>query len=705
MTAPAIVHRPATATSAAAHRVRSTRWLLGAAVLSSALVRATAIGFLVLAIAALADLVFALPLAARRSAVPLATAGGLVAFLVTLWRGRGLRSLERVALWVEERIPWLQYSLVTSLDPRFAQAHSELEPVVGEAQWGGLVILEWWRAVRVPLAAAVVAAAILVLLPTGATSRMLAPRTGDSVARPVFSDRIDPLAPIAATVVPPAYSGQPEQVLDEPHDIAALVGSAITIRGRGTPSDVQATLGERPLEPGSAESGWALRLTMPARPGAIRLSAAARDRWIVLEPRTDAAPVVRLTAPSRDSVLRQAMGSLSLAATATDDLGLQGAAFELIISSGQGESFSFRTLTLGARSPGGARTADLRVVLPLDSLNLAAGDVVHMRAMARDGNTVTGPGVGASETRAIRIARPGEYDSVAVEGAPPPEVDKSLLSQRMLIIAAERLHARREAIARPEMVSESRSIGSDQARLRKRVGELVFIRLEGEDTGEHAHGPGDGHEHGPEDIEEMTPEQLMAAAEAATSHDGSAPLDFAEGESPVVSVNRPLLEAYNAMWQAGSELEQGSPRRALPHMRAALDALQRARAAERVYLRGRPPAVIVDIEDARLKGADRGSPASREPPPPGTDAAVQRARRFDRALALVVSAPDAATDSLVLLRIDAIATAPALAAAIGEAVEALRTGRDATAALAKARRAAAGEPASRASLPAWGAGW
>ena len=697
--------QPRAAGSAAAYRVRTTRVLLATALVTTATVRAAAVMLAALALVAVGDATIGLPLAARRVALPAAIAGAVVIFGLTLWRGRALRSLERVALWVEERIPWLHYSLVTSIDQRLASVHPALEPAVGDAQWGGLVVLEWWRAIRVALVVAFVAALVLVLRPEGVTARAVSPRAGDSIDRLASGPGPDPLSPIAATVQPPAYTGLRVVSVDEPHTITAVVGSAITIRGRGAPALVKAALGERALEPTATADGWGVRLTMPRDPEAVRLMASGRDRWIVLEPRPDDVPVVRLTSPARDSVFRQPSGSLSLAGTATDDHGLAAVAFEVIISSGQGESFTFRTLTLGARNADGATRSDVNAMLRLDSLKLVAGDVVHVRATARDRNDVSGPGVGASETRAIRIARAGEYDSVAVEGAPPPEVDKSLLSQRMLILQAERLHARRDALERQVMVSESRAIAADQARLRQRVGELVFIRLEGEDTGEHAHGPGDGHEHGPDDLEAMTPEQLLAAAEAATAHDGSAPLDFAEGESPIVNVNRPLLEAYNAMWLAGSELEQGSPGLALPHMRVALEALQRARAAERVYLRGRPPAVIVDVADARMKGKEQGTPAEREPPEQGADATVRRARRFDTALMLLGRAPDAATDSLLLLRLDALGAAPTFAAALGEAIEALRTGKDATAALAKARRAAAGEPQVRPSLPAWGAGW
>lgn len=690
---------------AAAYRVRSTRALLFAALLASGLLRALAAALSVLALAAVADLMAPLPLALRQSVIPAALASGGAGLAWTLWRGRGIRSLNNVALWVEERIPWLHYALVTSVDPRFGDAHRTLEPVVGEAQWGGIIATTWWRAVRLPLAMVLAAMAVLILVPDATATRAIRPQPGDSVLRPAAGAAANPLEALAATVVPPSYSGLPTERYDNPQRLAALTGSRITVQGSGNSSDLVGLAGSDRLAVRARDGGWQFTLLMPATPTVVRLAAGGEVRLITLEPRTDAEPVVRLHQPARDSVIRVPTGIIALEADASDDFGLAHAAFELIVSSGQGESFSFRAMTIGTRQLRGDRTARLRASIPLDSLALVGGDVLHIRAVARDGNTVTGPAEGASETRTLRIPRPGEYDSVAVEGAPPPEVDKSLLSQRMLIIAAERLHARRTSLERPAMLRESRGIASDQARLRKRVGEIVFIRLEGEDTGEHAHGPGDGHDHGPAGLETMTPEQVLAAAEAATAHDGDEPLDFAEGESPVVNVNRPLLEAYNAMWQAGGELEQGDPGRALPHMRAALEALQRARAAERYYLRGRPPTVVIDLESVRMQGTERGSPAPRESRAAAPDGAAARARRFQATLAMLTSDPSAATDSLVMLRIDALGVAPTFAAALGDAIDALRTGRDATAPLVRARRAVGGEPSARSTLPVWGAGW
>jgi hypothetical protein len=351
----------------------------------------------------------------------------------------------------------------------------------------------------------------------------------------------------------------------------------------------------------------------------------------------------------------------------------------------------------------------MRAALSVTQLQLKPGDIVHVRAVARDGNTLSGPGVGASETRAIRIARAGEYDSIAVEGAPPPTPDSTALSQRMLLVLTQRLQQRRPKLDRATVLAESQNIARDQNRLRKQVGEIVYARL-GEAAGEHEHGPDDGHDHANEG--RVDADALLAQAAAATTVGMPEALDFHGDETPVVAINKPLLEAYNHMWDAARELEVGEPGRAIPPMQRALAALQKARQAERIYLRGRPPTVIVDIAKVRLQGKEKGSDNVRQPRPAEDDAAARRARRLDDALVLLEPARGAtgaaraaaAIDSLLLLRVDALGDDPSLAAALDEAVRRLRGGEDATDALRRARRAANGATVARPALPRWSGG-
>jgi hypothetical protein len=311
---------------------------------------------------------------------------------------------------------------------------------------------------------------------------------------------------------------------------------------------------------------------------------------------------------------------------------------------------------------------------------------VHLRAVARDANP-TSSVAGSSETRTLRVYRAGESDSVAVEAAPPPEVGKSELSQRMLIMLTEKLVGQLRGLSRAAVATEAGSIGREQGRLRKRVGEIIFTRLTGEEPDQ-----GDTEIAGPDTLSPA--EALLRAASEATGGGAEHPLEEEEG-GPVVAVNRPLLEAFNAMWEAERRLGVAEPREALPHMRAALAAIQKARAAERLYLRGRPPKIVLDIGRIRLSGKREGiDPAARGPRSSAVAALLARQERFHTALALLGGdSASAAVDSLMLLRVDALVDQPALSAALATAIDDLRAGRDATATLQSARRALAGAPA------------
>lgn len=640
---------------------------------------------------------------------------------------------------------------------------------VAAERWAPTVRDHVRRALVAPAAGLAVAGALLataLLLPAservaGAARAATVP-AGRAAAGPPVA--VDPLARVRLRVTPPAYTGRPVATAALGGSVDALVGSTLELEGEGAPGDVRATLlavapapdaapagglaapsadaagaaggpgaasapvggtppaatAPRAARPAAAApvavraragGGWRLALAMPVAPAALRLVRAADTtapaRLVVLAPRADRAPTLALALPARDSVLRTPTGTLPLRATLDDDLGLVSGAFEYIVSSGEGESFRFRSGTLAARRLAGAVRATLSGGADLAALGLQPGDVVHLRAVARDANPRGAPGT--SETRTLRIARPGEYDSVAVAGAPPMLGDTAALSQRMLLQLTEALARRaagRPPLARTEVVRESRRIAMDQARLRKRVSELVFQRAGGSDEGgEHAHFAGDGHAHSADDPSaqrQLTPEELLAAASRATGGGAGSTLEKEGDEAPIVAVNQPLLEAYNAMWDAGRALELGEPRTAIPPMRRAIAAIQRARNAERVYLRGRPPAVVVDLARVRLAGGVRGDtlrPAARDAAFGAlAPAARDRAASLDRALAALAAGDGrAAADTLALLRVRALADAPALAAALDAALGALAAGRDATDALVRARRAA---HAGGVSLPA-----
>lgn len=625
------------------------------------------------------------------------------------WRAWRRTTTTEVALWIERRTPGLQYALVTLADPHAAitpAARERLETWVSVYRWEptlrNATARTFGRALLAPAVALVLALALSALAPN---ARERFARTSGGAPGAASTPRGAAAAlTYRVRVVPPRYSALPARDVGEASSVAALIGSQVEISGVGAAPT--ASLAEQRIAASASADRWRVSLVMPAQPVALRLARGAHARIVVLEPRADSAPVLALRLPVRDTVLRAAAGAVALAADARDDLGMTEGRLEYIVSSGEGESFKFRSGALAVRRLGGARAASLAATLDLAALALAPGDIVHLRAVARDANP-RGT-LAASETRTLRVMRRGEADSVAIEAAPPPEADKSLLSQRMLIRLTEALVARQARLSRADLVEESRRIASDQKRLRRAVGDVVFTRL-GEGSAEHEHAPGEQHvpgDEGPAGARgARTPEQVLAAADRATGRGTDAVLDFEGDETPVVAINRPLLEAYNAMWDAALSLDVAEPRAALPPMRRALEAIQRARAAERVYLRGRPPAVIVDLARVRLAGKERGEPERRSPRPAVPNTRARVATRLAAVAVLASREPAAAADSLLLLRVDVLTTDPALARALGDAAEALRRGGDATAALVRARRVAAGGAGAAPAPGAWRGAW
>jgi len=712
-------------------RVRRTRRTLAAAIAVRAALWGVCTAFIVGAIGIVMTRRAEASTAAVWALAAVAALGVLVQLLAA-WRRL---TVPRVALWIEERVPRLEYALVTAVDPVGSDAlvSAALNERIAAISWQSETRRAVLRAVARPTVAALAALVALLIAQRVDVAAARRPSNASvSTTSTAIRDAPAPFARLVAVVRTPAYAGGRVVRVESPASVAALVGSTIALEAPGSGDGIAADLGGASVPVRRAGDTWQASVTMGQRPALLRLRHPSGERIIALEPKPDSIPTVRLGAPARDTVMRVARGAISLSAETHDDLGLVNGGFEYIVSSGEGESFKFRSGTLGARSFGGATSGALGASLSLDQLALKPGDLVHLRAVARDGNTVTGPGVGASETRVLRVARTGEYDSVAVEGAAPPEADKSLISQRMLIILTEALEKRRPRLTRETLVSESRSIGRDQTRLRRRVGDIIFQRLGDDPTGEHGHGPGEepaadtaplrgdsvardssrraavragrsARDVAAADSADSARAALLRAASAATGS-GEEILDFEGDETPVVAINRPLLEAYNAMWEASRELDQGETGRALPPMRRALEAIQRARQAERIYLRGKAPAVVVDLARIRLTGKETGSPSVRVARSPADPAAARRAERLAAAIELASRTPAAAIDSLVLLRIESLDAAPSLAAAVADAIEALRGGNDATALLARARRVAEGG-VRRGAVGAWSGAW
>lgn len=662
---------------------------------------AVALGLALVALLAMVSRVA--PLSRLLVIVLMGTGLGTIAMLVAITMRRHQITTQRAALWIEEQIP-LHYGMVTLVERHAPRSGEPSATVARELDAGFEAVLSalnrdsrtqgdvrarihkeiaqsarrLWRAPAVTgavLLGALLAAAFLLALRTPGTH-------GKGITAPSLLRGAAAVIPVTPSwrvaVFPPAYTGRPTSTVGDVDLVEGIEGSTIRV-----------------------QYGDSLRvLSMPERPTTVDVVFGTTRRVFALVPQPDSLPAVSLLSPQADSVYRDSAGRVVLSARATDDFGLASMVFDVIVTSGEGERYDARRLSLGARTLRGARNAEQVFALPFTELSLRAGDIVHVRAVAYDRNPRAGRAPGVSETRSFRIARASEYDSVAVEGAPPPPVDSSLMSQRMLLLLTERLQRQRPRLEQPALVRESRKLALDQARLRRAVSAVVFQRFGSEAEAEHVHYEGDGHEHGVAVVGGRLVESSTEAARAG-----------GDADAAIIAVNRPLLEAYNAMWDAGRELELAEPRNAIPHMQRALEAIQRARAAERLYLRGRVRPVVVDLARVRLAGRDTGQSSRRTA---ATGEETVRARldaRVSQAAERYAAdhQPELLRDTLFVLRVEMLSVAPDAASVLGELLRVLRApgssssvrGDEVTDRLVQARRALLPPAAYRGPVSAW----
>jgi hypothetical protein len=670
-TAPA-VGAPAAAVPAAERFLRRFRASWARAEMVRGAVLAMCAWLALSALLVAADLLWPLPVGARLllRTLPFVVAAALLA--VRGWRVVRGPSSRRLALRAEEELPQLEQYLTTALDaPAGGAGVSAAFRARAEER---LRLLE--PAARVPyrvrrtVAAAAGAALALLLVaglggPAQVWERWLRP--SDVAAADSFGAReargdLPPelrgavrLEGLRWRVVPPSYTGLPETEYGDVATLRALPGSRIELRAASPPPGVRAApqvVGGPSLTPAVAGAGWSAGWTLSAGNRGVVIELLGGDdvlarRVVPIVPLEDRPPEVRLHAPAGDMVVASATGTVRLRATARDDFGVDRFHLTWIHTSGSGESFTFREgewQWQAATTAAGAVSGDY--VLDLAATGMQPGDVLHVRAAARDGNHVTGPGEGVSNTRVIRVARAGqEAEITTLIGFPLEGESDPVLSQRMIILMTEQLRDRRARLTRPALLHGSTEIALEQLRLRSRVGEEVFVRLSAEEEGPsppagfrlrelpgqvaqaEAAGAHAGHDHAPArrtpppgmtEAERMA--ELLAAASRATGTSSPDEGAHFHDQSPIMSMNPTKLAAFNAMWAAERELRQGELDAALVHEYRALDLMQQLREADRVFVRGRQRVAPIDVGATRGTGRLRdAAPAARSaaPPAPG----------------------------------------------------------------------------------------
>jgi hypothetical protein len=515
--------------------------------------------------------------------------------------------------------------------------------------------------IRLATAAGLIAAALAA--PTAAVRRTVA--LGMPAGVGVEGPATARITAMAVRVVPPAYLGGAPTDGPAPPALDVVAGSAVTLRietaagaievsrdgGDGQVIDVRDGVAEFALP--SQPAGTWLVTPSPAR-------AADGGRLLSVRVVDDAPPVVRVTAPGRDRRQSRPLSDLAVTIEARDDHALRDVYLRFTTVSGSGEGLTFADRDVPAvitRHETGAWTA--RAVLPLASLAVEDGDLVVYRGVAADHRPAAPPA--ESDAFVVDIGPLRDASSAGGGGEDVDPEDRQGISQQMVIVKTERLHARRATLGAEAALAESQGLAIEQRMVRA---EFVFL---------------------------MGGEVQDEVEEAAHAHDLVEGRLENEGQAA-------LLGATRAMSRAEARLTAGDTAGALVAEREALRLLRQAFDRRRFLLR--PVA-----ERARLDPARRlqGAPPPAAPPtlpiapaaaPPGREA-LQRA-----ADALAAAAGDPARDLVAAAaRIAALDTGDPRVAAAADALVRASSASERAAALATAQRLVH-EVAARRLLPA-----
>jgi uncharacterized protein DUF4175 len=351
---------------------------------------------------------------------------------------------------------------------------------------------------------------------------------------------------VRVTIEPPPYTGLAASTLIDPEEIRAVEGSAAMLSiESAAPSVTLSHDGQMRALERSAAGSFSVRVVL-TRTGYLLAAAgddARRMMPVVVAP--DALPAVRMASPGRDLVYGGGNPRIAFAARATDDFGLRSLVLRYTVVSGSGEQFEFKDGSIPlAVAAAGPRDWTGTASRALADFNLKEGDMLVYRAIAADARP--GDGSASSDAFFIEISRLGV---AAGDGFTLPEEEtRYALSQQMLIVKTEKLHQRRNAMPREELIEAALGLAVEQRMIRS---EFVFM-LGGE-----------------VEDEEVEAEQSTELQAGRLENRGQ----------------RDVRAATLAMSQAEKWLTGTDTAAALAAERAAVAALQRAFSRERYLLR------------------------------------------------------------------------------------------------------------------------
>ena len=455
-------------------------------------------------------------------------------------------------------------------------------------------------------------------------------------------DGLPALVSAEISVTPPAYTAMPASTTTN-LDLDVIEGSRVTWSLRfSRPGEYLLELSDQPPKPLVPDGNDRFQAEAMVRTNVLyRLLHRDTDGFIQLiavhslRVKPDSAPLVRVLQPEETELDFPSDGRARFDTVVEigDDFGIAGVEITASVASGAGEGVKFRDQALAFDEHAGhEREGTYTRNWDLAELGMSPGDELYFFVSARD-NRSPEPNRGRSDTYIVRWLEEGTT-VLAAEGIAIDFMPEYFKSQRQIIIETEQLVADRPRMEQALFDTTSRALGHDQSSLKQRYGQYLGDEAEGfgpmpetstareegheeegHEEGGHAEGGHqenghEGNEHGmgghvghAHESDQMPP----ADTGPATAQDlidqfihdhGSADIGPITRRNPVGLMKR----ALSNMWQAELHLMLSQPEQALPYEYEALNYLNMARQAERIYtqrLGFEPPPVT---EERRLTG-------------------------------------------------------------------------------------------------------
>lgn len=355
----------------------------------------------------------------------------------------------------------------------------------------------------------------------------------------------------------------------------------------------------------------------------------------------DAKPRINIKTPllTITELAKNTSPKISTVVEVVDDYGLSNVNIVASIAKGSGEAVKFRDETFSFDSHSQDQNVHLyKKQWDLTTLDMSPGDELYFSVHASDNKTPTAQ-TSISPTKIVRWLE-DEEEGMASEGILIDFMPDYFKSQRQIIIETEALIEQQQNISEEEFKQTSRALAIDQSSLKQSYGQylgdefesgvmhtmeagptIVMTEADDHDDDHDDHESHDEHDEHDEQnnpstehthAHEDTPSNSFDEANDLSGYQetialfghnhGEADIGFIKTSPGQINPKVLMKRALGEMWQAELHLQLASPLAALPYEKQALAYLNRAKQAERIYVKRlgfEPPPVS---EERRYQG-------------------------------------------------------------------------------------------------------